>query len=237
MITTRPTRARWVIAFAALLTAATALAAAPASASPDDTPVSVIVRETADAADEAEGYVTAHGGSVGNRLSIIDSFEASLPAYAVADLEALPSVVAVTPNAAVQLLDWDTTPGQTRNTMDRIANDVLSADKFWNEGAHGQGVDIALIDSGVVPVEGLTIAGKIVNGPDLSFESQADNLRYLDTYGHGTHLAGIMAGNDGNSSSITTQSVKKGFLGIAPKARVVSIKVPMPTATPTSPRS
>ncbi len=225
MTSTRTTQARWVIAFAALLTAAPALAAAPASASPDDTTVSVIVRETADAADEAEDYVTTLGGSVGDHLSIIDSFEASLPAFAIADLEALPSVVAVTPNSPVQLLEWDTTPGQTRNTMDRITNDVLNADKFWNEGVHGQGIDIALIDSGVVPVEGLTIEGKIVNGPDLSFESQADNLRHLDTYGHGTHLAGIMAGNDGNSSNITTNSVKRGFLGVAPEARVISIKV------------
>jgi serine protease AprX len=195
------------------------------SASSDDTTVSVIVRETAAAANEAEDYVTKQGGSVDSQLSIIDSFEASLPAFAVADLAALPTVVAVTPNASVQLLDWDTSPGQTRNTMDRITNNVLQADKFWNEGVHGQGIDIAMIDSGVVPVEGLTIEGKIVNGPDLSFESQADNLQYLDAYGHGTHLAGIMAGNDGHSSNITTHSVRKGFLGVAPLARVISIKV------------
>ena len=225
MISTGTIRTRWFVAFAALLTAATALAAAPASASTDDATVSVIVRETADAADEAEDYVAGHGGSVGTQLSIIDSFEAALPASAVAGLEALSTVVAVTPNAPVQLLDWDTSPGQTRNTMDRITDSVLDADKFWNEGVHGQGIDIALIDSGVVPVQGLTIEGKIVNGPDLSFESQADNLRYLDTYGHGTHLAGIMAGNDGSSANITTNSVRRGFLGIAPKARVVSIKV------------
>ncbi len=225
MASTRTTRARWVIAFAALLTAAPALAAAPASATTADTTVSVIVRETADAANDAEDYVAAQGGSVDRQLSIIDSFEASLPADAVSGLVALPTVVAVTPNAPVQLLDWDTSPGQTRNTMGRITNDVLDADRFWNEGVHGQGIDIALIDSGVVPVEGLTIEGKIVNGPDLSFESQADNLRYLDSYGHGTHLAGIMAGNDGHSSNITTNSVKKGFLGIAPEARVISIKV------------
>ncbi len=216
---------RWPIPIVALMTAAAVFASAPAEAAVDSTTVSVIVREIAGAGDEAENYVASRGGTVGTQLSIIDSFEATLPASALPGLEDLPTVTAVTHNATVKLLGWDTTPGQTRNTMDRIANDVLAADKFWNEGVHGQGIDIALIDSGVVPVEGLTIEGKIVNGPDLSFESQADNLRYLDTYGHGTHLAGIMAGNDGNSSNITTNSVKRGFLGIAPKARVVSIKV------------
>ena len=57
----------------------------------------------------------------------------------VSELLALPTVLSVTPNAAVRLLGWDTSPGQTRNTMDRIADDVVQADKFWNDGATGQG--------------------------------------------------------------------------------------------------
>jgi serine protease AprX len=40
---------------------------------------------------------------------------------------------------------------------------------------------VAVIDTGTAPVPGLLTAGKLVNGPDLSFESQAPNLRYLDT--------------------------------------------------------
>src|SRR5690242_5744950 len=36
----------------------------------------------------------------------------------------------------------------------------------------GAGIGVALIDSGVAPVTGLNQAGKVVNGPDLSFESQ-----------------------------------------------------------------
>ena len=34
----------------------------------------------------------------------------------------------------------------------------------------GKGVGVALIDSGIAPVKGLS-RGKVVNGPDLSFES------------------------------------------------------------------
>src|SRR4029450_11168649 len=47
------------------------------------------------------------------------------------------------------------------------------------------------------------------------FESQAANLRYLDTYGHGTHMAGIIVGNDSAS----------GLKGVAPKAKLNSIKI------------
>ncbi|WP_433606220.1 S8 family serine peptidase [Dactylosporangium sp. CA-139114] len=78
----------------------------------------------------------------------------------------------------------------------------------------GAGVGVALIDTGVAPVAGLP-ASQIVNGPDLSFESQSPDLRYLDTYGHGTHMAGIIVGNDTAS----------GTVGLAPKAKLTSIKV------------
>jgi serine protease AprX len=197
--------------------------AAPASA--DDPMTSVIVREVPTAGNEAELMVEAVGGTVGDRIGIVDAFEAHIPASTIDPIAALPTVHSVTPNAPVKLLGWDTSPGRTRNTMDRITDNVLKADNFWNDNATGRGIDVALIDSGVLPVDGLTLQGKIVNGPDLSFESQAGNLEYLDTYGHGTHLAGIIAGNDGHDRNITTRSVHGGFLGVAPEARIVSIKV------------
>ena len=73
-------------------------------------------------------------------------------------------------------------------------------------------------------VDGLSAPGKVVNGPDLSFESQADNLRYLDSNGHGTFMAGIIAGRD-NSVTSPSQAGPNQFLGMAPDARVVSVKV------------
>nr|WP_240939804.1 S8 family serine peptidase [Planosporangium flavigriseum] len=78
----------------------------------------------------------------------------------------------------------------------------------------GAGVGVALIDTGVVGVPGLP-AAQVVNGPDLSFESQGAAVRYLDTYGHGTHLAGIIVGDDPAT----------GFRGLAPKAKLTSVKV------------
>src|SRR5262249_57911808 len=67
---------------------------------------------------------------------------------------------------------------------------------WWNAGYTGAGVDVAVIDSGVAPVEGLGAPGKVFYGPDLSLESQNPNLRNYDTNGHGTFMAGIIAGHD-----------------------------------------
>ncbi len=66
----------------------------------------------------------------------------------------------------------------------------------------------------MTPVGGLDQPGKVVYGPDLSNEGAIANLAGLDTYGHGTHLAGIIAGDDGDQVG-----------GIAPDSRIVSVKV------------
>lgn len=93
---------------------------------------------------------------------------------------------------------------------------AVGARSLWSSGIDGTGVGVALIDSGVAPVDGLLTPGKIVNGPDLSFESQSDTYRNLDTYGHGTHMAGIIAGKD---------SAGTAFRGVAPGAHIVNLKV------------
>lgn len=99
-------------------------------------------------------------------------------------------------------------------SMYQIIKETIKAKRFHEKGYYGQGIDIALIDSGVVPVDGLD-GGQIINGLDVSFESQSDDLRYMDTFGHGTHLAGIMVGYDGST----------GFMGIAPGSRLLNVKV------------
>jgi len=96
------------------------------------------------------------------------------------------------------------------------------ARSWWAAGYTGKGVDVALIDSGVAPVQGLNGYGQVLNGPDLSLESQARNLRYLDTYGHGTFMAGLIAGRDASPNATAPAST---YLGMAPDARIVSLKV------------
>ncbi|HET9728957.1 MAG TPA: S8 family serine peptidase [Acidimicrobiia bacterium] len=105
----------------------------------------------------------------------------------------------------------------------------MGADIFYKNGIFGQyryggPVDIALIDSGVNPMPGLN-TGNVVQGPDLSFESQSPNLAHFDSLGHGTMLASLMVGRDAANPTLSDTQTAWGLTGIAPKARVVSVKV------------
>ncbi|HET6794368.1 MAG TPA: S8 family serine peptidase, partial [Acidimicrobiales bacterium] len=84
-------------------------------------------------------------------------------------------------------------------------------------------VGVALIDSGVAPVEGLD--RNVVYGPDLSFDSQSHDLAYYDSFGHGTHMAGIIAGRDASATAGGYAGDTGDFLGMAPDAHIVSVKV------------
>jgi serine protease AprX len=80
-------------------------------------------------------------------------------------------------------------------------------------GVDGSGIGVALVDSGAMDVRGLD-DGQLVTGPDFSADADDRDLRGLDGFGHGTHLAGVIAGHDG-----------AGLTGVAPGAHVVSVKV------------
>jgi subtilisin family serine protease len=182
--------------------------------------ISVIVRELPGSGPGPERTVESIGGNVGDHIELIDGFVADLPEEGVPLLRRTPGIHSVTPNGRVQLLSEDDgyNPADDPGSMLNTTNSV-KAPYYWHKGFTGQGVTVAMVDSGVVPVGGLTTSGKVINGADLSFESQAEHLRYLDTFGHGTHMAGIIAGRE--EGGITEES----FAGVAPDARVLSVKV------------
>jgi serine protease AprX len=203
----------------------TARVSPPASMAPSAEFVSVIVRGTSAAADTLDQAIKAVGGKAGMRLSLIDGVVAQVPEQAVERLRQYPGILSVTPNAKVHLLGTvdGVDPNKYPGSWLRVAKNTKLIE-MWQRGWTGAGVDVALIDSGVAPVEGLTT--RVINGPDLSFESQAGSLTDFDTYGHGTHLAGLIAGRD---SAIRPgredEDVDKYFVGAAPGARIVSLKV------------
>jgi len=101
----------------------------------------------------------------------------------------------------------------------------MGASAWWNAGYTGQGVDVAVIDTGVSPVQGLNSPGKVVYGPDLSLESQNPKLTNLDTNGHGTFMAGLIAGHDSSLTAPYSSAPASAYRGVAPDARIISLKV------------
>ena len=97
--------------------------------------------------------------------------------------------------------------------------DTRPADLVWQElvrlhkvppAIDGRGVRVALIDSGVADVPDLH--NRVVARVDFTEERDG-----LDTYGHGTHMAGLVAG-DGTASA-------GQWVGAAPGADLISLKV------------
>src|SRR5260370_6393991 len=88
-------------------------------------------------------------------------------------------------------------------------------------GNEGTGVGVAVIDSGVNQVwdlqAGATKTSRIVYSQN--FDPSANTTS--DLYGHGTHVAGIIAGNGGSSSCGNCDVT---FRGIAPNANIINLR-------------
>lgn len=160
-------------------------------------------------------------------------FKKMTGAVAVAVLTASGAFAAVRAGAApVAALGYD--PVAEGGSMSFVSR-IVGAQAMWAKGFTGKGVDVAVIDTGVSRVPGLNGNGKVVDGPDLSFDSQNPAFTHQDGFGHGTNMASIIAGTDvapgKNRSSCSTCLVKSlysdttKFVGIAPEARIVNVKV------------
>jgi serine protease AprX len=116
-------------------------------------------------------------------------------------------------------LDAYYNPASDQGSMYNVAKGLGIGDR----SPTGRGVKVALIDTGVVDVSGLAQANVTI-GPDFSFEDMNPDTRGHDTNGHGTHLAGIIAGRDDAWLGGDQVRTPGRFLGIAPDAELISIK-------------
>lgn len=169
--------------------------------------VSVIVQGSNSAA-EAREAVESVGGTVTRNLPIIKGVSADVPSGALSLLEANSAIFQVTPNEKVGF-HGDADGG---NITHRIQK-VVRAQKGWSEGITGRGVTVGLLDTGVYQHPDL--AGRVICGADLTAEAGTP-AECQDTFGHGTFMAGLIAGNGASSNG--------KYKGAAPEARIVSVK-------------
>ena len=111
--------------------------------------LSVIV--SAASAQAAAQAVQRAGGQVSSQLWLINAVAATLPATRLADLAATPGVVSVVDNKGVRGAGKSNPPSLPSFTTDQawpVAMDV-GADALHAQGITGNGVTVAVVDSGV----------------------------------------------------------------------------------------
>ena len=201
---------------------------ASAAPLPGQSAQAVIVRAAPGQVATAQQAVRGAGGSIGRPLAIIGGFSAVVPAASISLLQATSSIAEVTLDTPVVMDGVNPTLGYDANGDDGSMHSIdqaIGAPKAWAAGATGAGVDIALLDTGVSPVSGLDAPGKVINGPDLSVDAAIPGLASLDAYGHGTHMASIMAGRDDGATTVAQYNNPNTFVGVAPDAGIVNVKV------------
>jgi serine protease AprX len=210
-------RALLVAALAALVLLA-GLGAVPgaASARPGAAePMGVIVQKRAGAGSAPEEAVRRLGGQVTRALPIVGGFAATVPATVAGELARLPGVRAVTPDAKLRVQGTAST-----STIRSVYPKVVRADAAWQRGITGRGVTVAVLDTGVASVPDL--AGRLVQvrddltGQVTPCKNLSGELDCNDRYGHGTFIAGLVAGNGASSGG--------KWKGVAPEASVLSVK-------------
>ncbi len=154
---------------------------------------------------------------IGEELPLVNGFTAEVEPKSVDRLlKSLPKGSRV---AVDRELDYPdprhlTSPGASKGKSVKavdIADSVIGIERVWNQGFTGKGQTIAVIDSGIHPHPDLE--GKIVGWVDL----KDGKTEPFDTFGHGTHVAGVAAGTGARSAG----AVK----GIAPDADLVGVRI------------
>jgi serine protease AprX len=173
-----------------------------------DSELSVIVREATPDSYAAEALTRELGGTITHELPIIGAFSARVPGRSLVPLMASSSVLKVWSDGRVRMtrVDMSQYDSWAPNTVWRS---VIQLPQVGNK-YDGSGVTVAILDTGVIhsPDLGSRVLARVDFTPDHDG---------LDRFGHGTHMAGIIAG-DGTSSA-------GRWMGVAPGANLVSVKV------------
>jgi serine protease AprX len=179
-----------------------------------------VILQLAGGTDAAAGkdLVRAAGGEITRDLPIINGLGAKLDAVDAQRLATDPAFRTVSLNAEVK--------SQGTSFDDRLAtsyNESIRADHAWGDGYTGKGVGVAVIDTGIqgnlpdfrdsrTSSVSRVIATAVVN-PGASTAA--------DTLGHGTHVAGLIAG-DGTARPY--DSLYGKYVGVAPDANLIAVK-------------
>ena len=206
-----------VPAVAVLAAALSWMVAAPTTASTTThQPMSSVIVEGPHA---AQNFVKSVGGRITHQLPIIGGFSAKVPANDVPLLSRVPGVTGVVPDLKTHV---QSTPG-TYNNVPSVYKQTTGGKTLDQAGDRGQGVTVALIDTGVTSMPDIAGAIQPVSLDPLHLLNLSPCVNYSseptcdDSYGHGTFIAGLIAGNGVSSAG--------KYVGMAPAAKIISLKI------------
>jgi serine protease AprX len=177
--------------------------------------VPVIVQLRGDAV-AGEKAVAEAGGRITRHLPLINGLAASVPAQGITTLATAGGVRAITLDRQVNVQSGDGS-GSPNSPYGKVAR----ADDTRAQGITGSGVTVAVLDTGIADVADL--AGRVlpvtddITGATTRCMNLSGEAGCGDSYGHGTFIAGIIAGDGAASGG--------NYKGVAPGANLVSIKV------------
>ena len=164
--------------------------------------IPVIIQMNAGDVD-AQALIQKHGGLAVDQFPLIGGFRAELPAAAIERLGREESVKYINLDAPLQMHSYDTAVLRT------VYNQVINAPVAWNQySMTGKGIGVAVLDTGVNQHDDIKDRLTVIR-------TNVKALHGNDANGHGTHVAGIIAG----------QSDDRDFLGVAPEAQIIGIKI------------
>ncbi|GEM_PF-1675689 len=143
--------------------------------------------------DAVAGKVLGKAGNIKAKFALGKTIVAEIPADKIEEIAEGNEIVAVWPDREVKA---DLLQGVPQ----------VNAQIAWNSGFMGEGIKVAVVDTGIDESHEL-LRNKVVASANFS-----DSQTTSDLFGHGTHVAGIIAGNG-------------TILGIAPEAVLLNAKV------------
>ena len=152
--------------------------------------------------------VFSRGGVLKTDLGRFRGGAYRVPVSTLSELAADPGVVYISPDRPLK--------GAATSIQLDYHNETINSSAAWSQNLTGAGIGIAVIDSGIdaaVP----DLNSTVVYNQDFTGIGSA-----TDQYGHGTHVAGIIAGNGARSSIWNADYT---FLGVAQDANLVNLRV------------
>jgi serine protease AprX len=171
-------------------------------------------------------------GRIIGKLPIIHGLALQMSAAEARALASNPDVHAVSLNTTVTTqslplgFHFPLMPGSQAVSSSQLQTDydqTLGVTQLWKFGVTGTGVGVAVIDTGV---DGALPDFAAADGHSRVIVSAVDNQNATtatDGYGHGTDVAGIIAGNGDNRPA--SDPLHGQYIGVAPNANLISVKV------------